>query len=383
MRVYLDNAATTAMSQAAIEAMLPFITGNYGNPSSDHKLGKEAAETVAASRSIVAGALNAKSEEIYFTSSGTEANNWALNIAAELGRKANKRHIITTAIEHPSILNVLRKLKKQEFEVTLLPVQSNGIVKLSEIENSIRNDTVLVSVMYVNNEIGTIQPIEEIGEICRSRGVFFHTDAVQAMGYMDINVNREFIDLLSLSAHKFYGPKGVGALYCSKLLPTSPFIYGGMQERGMRAGTENVPGIVGMAAALEDSYKSLDESKARIFAMSRTLTDVLKSIRGCSLNGDEDVKVPGILNYCFEGCHADVLLKKLDRAGIFASAGSACTSGTLDPSHILLALGLSRENAYSSLRFSIGRFNTAEEINYVAQKLLRIVNEIHGVPIDR
>jgi cysteine desulfurase len=331
---------------------------------------------IASSRSTVATVLNANPEEVYFTSGGTEANNWALNIAAEIGMKNNKRHIISTEFEHPSVLSKLNNLKEQGFDITLLPVHENGIVIPSELKSRIRSDTVLVSVMYVNNEIGTVQPISAIGEICREHDVLFHTDAVQAVGHVAVDVQAEYIDLLSLSAHKFHGTKGIGALYCNKAVPISPFIHGGVQEKGVRAGTENVPAIIGMAAALEEAHGNMLENNMKISAMSDRFINVLNSVDGCSLNGDAKKHVPGILNCCFDGVDGESLLKKLNARGVCVSLGSACASGTLDPSHVLLALGLSREKAYNSLRFSLSRLNTLEDIDHATNALLHIIKEI-------
>jgi len=378
-RVYVDNAATTAVSEAAVQAMLPYFTQSYGNPSSIHGAGREAKTAMERARETIARAINAEPKEIYFTSGGTEADNWAAGIAATLGAKKNKRHIISTAFEHHGMLNILEKLGKQGFELTLLPVYEDGVVRLADLEAAIREDTALVSVMYANNEIGTVQPIAEIGKICRERGVLFHTDAVQAVGRVAIDVKADCIDMLSLSAHKFHGPKGSGALYCRAGVPVSTFIEGGGQERGKRAGTENVPAIVGMAVALEEACANMQTNNAKVTAMRDRLTEALSGIERSRLNGCKTRRLPGIVNFCFEGIEGESLLLLLDMAGICASSGSACTSGSLDPSHVLLALGLPHEIAHGSLRLSLSEYNTPEEIEYIIETLPPIIQRLRDM----
>ena len=377
--VYADNAATTAVSKTAVEAMLPYFTQEYGNPSSIHAAGRAARGAIESAREEIARVLNASPKEIFFTSGGTEADNWAADIAAKIGAKKNKRHIISTAFEHHGMLHTLETLAKQGFELTLLPVHEDGIVRVAELEAAIREDTVLVSVMYANNEIGTVQPIAEIGRICRDKGVLFHTDAVQAVGRIPIDVKEQCIDMLSLSAHKFHGPKGIGALYCRAGVAVSTFIEGGGQERGKRAGTENVPAIVGMAAALRESCEGMSENNVKITAMRERLVDELLKIERSRLNGHRTQCLPGIANFCFEGIEGESLLLLLDMAGICASSGSACTSGSLDPSHVLLALGLPHEIAHGSLRLSLSEYNSPEEIEYIIEKLPPIINRLRDM----
>ena len=379
MRVYADNAATTAVSQAAVEAMLPCFTENYGNPSSIHAAGRAASGILEDARALIAAKIGAEPNEVYFTSGGTEAANWALNIAIESAARKNKRHIITSAIEHHAVLHMLDKLAKSGFEITRLPVYEDGIVRADELRAAIRPDTALVTMMYANNEIGTIQPISEIGKICAENGILLHTDAVQAMGRIPINVKEQNIDMLSLAAHKFHGPKGVGALYCRRGIPVSPLVFGGGQERGKRAGTENLPAIVGMAAALEESCRKMDENNSKIKAMSDRLINALLGIERSRLNGHETRRLPGIANFCFEGIEGESLLLMLDMAGVCASSGSACTSGSLDPSHVLLALGLSHEIAHGSLRLSLGEYNTPEEVEYIIETLPPIVQKLRDM----
>ena len=379
MKVYADNAATTAISQAARDAMLSCMENEYGNPSSVHSTGRQAAKTLEAARDTIARLINAEPREIYFTSGGTEADNWAISIAAEIGAKNNKRHIISTAFEHHAVLHMLDRLKKQEFEITLLPVHSDGIVRPDELANAIRPDTALVTVMYANNEIGTLQPIAELGAICRERGVIFHTDAVQAAGHVAIDVESQFIDMLSLSAHKFHGPKGTGALYCHKGVKISAFIEGGAQERGKRAGTENVPAIAGMAAAFEESCRGMSKNNTKVTGMRDNLIAALSAIDYSILNGHATNRLPGIVNFCFEGIEGEALLLTLDTAGICASSGSACASGSLDPSHVLLALGLPHEIAHGSLRLSLSEYNTPDEIEYIIKTLPPIIEKLRGM----
>jgi len=359
--------------------MLPYFTRDYGNASSIHEAGRIASGAVEESRATIARLMGAEPREIYFTSGGTEAANWAIRIAAEIGMKHNKRHIISSAIEHHAVLHTLDKLGKSGFEITLLPVHADGIVRAEELKKAIRPDTALVTIMYANNEIGTIQPIPEIGEICRKHGVLFHTDAVQAVGRVEIDVRGQNIDMLSLSAHKFHGPKGVGALYCRSGIPVVPIIQGGGQERGKRAGTENVPGIVGMAAALEESCANMRENNAKIKAISTRLISALSGIEHSRLNGHETQRLPGICSFCFEGIEGESLLLMLDMAGICASSGSACTSGSLDPSHVLLALGLPHEIAHGSLRLSLGEYNTPEQVEYIIETLPPIVKKLRDM----
>jgi len=379
MSVYADNAATTMVSKAAVEAMLPYLMESYGNPSSIHRAGRETRGAITSARESIARVLNAEPKEIYFTSGGSEADNWAISIAAKAGARKNKRHIVTTAFEHHAVLHAIEALEKQGFEITLLPVHQDGIVRSEELEQAIREDTALVSVMYANNEIGTVQPIREIGKICRERGVLFHTDAVQAVGRIAIDVKDECIDMLSLSGHKFHGPKGVGALYCRTGIPVTPFIEGGGQERGKRAGTENVAAIVGMAKALEESVASMCDNNAKITLMRDRLIEALLGIERSRLNGDRTRRLPGIANFCFEGIEGESLLLLLDMAGICASSGSACTSGSLEPSHVLLALGLPHEIAHGSLRLSLSEYNMPEEIEYIIETLPPIIQRLRDM----
>ena len=379
MKVYADNAATTAVSKAARDALVACLENEYGNPSSVHSEGRQAAKTLENSRATVARLLGADPKEIYFTAGGTEADNWAISIAAEIGAKKGHKHIISTEIEHHGILHMLDRMKKQGYEITLLPVQNDGMIRLDALEDAIREDTALVTVMYANNEIGTMQPIPEIGAICRKRGVLFHTDAVQAVGHVEIDVQSQNIDMLSLSAHKFHGPKGVGVLYCRKGIKVSSLIEGGAQERGKRAGTENVPAIAGMAAALEESCRDMQENNAKVAAMRDRLISALSEIDHSIFNGHATSRLPGIVNFCFEGIEGESLLLMLDMAGICASSGSACTSGSLDPSHVLLALGLPHEVAHGSLRLSLSEYNTPDEIEHIIQTLPPIIEKLRDM----
>ncbi len=379
MYVYADNAATTAMSKTAIRAMEPYYDILYGNPSSLHSVGQRAAEALEAARSKVAACLGARPEEIYFTSGGSEADNQAIRSAALLGARKNKRHIISTAFEHHAVLHTLKKLEREGFEVTLLDVGSAGLVKAEDVVAAIREDTALVTIMYANNEVGTIQPIAEIGAVCREKGVPFHTDAVQAVGHLDIDVERDKIDMLSLSAHKFHGPKGVGALYCRKGLPLLPFIEGGAQERNRRAGTENLAGIAGLAAALEEACANLEHNAAHISALRDKLIDGLSQIPNARLNGDRTHRLPGNVSFCFEGIEGESLLLLLDAKGVAASSGSACTSGSLDPSHVLLALGLPHEIAHGSLRLSLSEYNTMEEMDHILNVVPEVVSYLRDI----
>ncbi len=376
MFVYADNAATTAMSKAAVDAMLPAMKELYGNPSSLHLKGREANLALISARETVAKCLNAEPREIYFTGCGTEADNWAITEAARLGAETGKRHIISDTIEHHAVLHTLAKLEKQGFEVTYLPVHENGLVRVEELAEAIRPDTCLVTIMFANNEIGTLQPIREIGAICREKGIIFHTDAVQAVGHVPVDVVADNIDMLSLSGHKFHAPKGVGALYCKKSIKLKNFIEGGAQERGKRGGTEAIPAILAMAAALKESCDHLEENMAKVTAMRDKLIAGLSQIPNSRCNGDPDHKAPGIVSFCFEGIEGESLLLRLDMAGICASSGSACTSGSLDPSHVLLALGMPHEIAHGSLRLSLCEYNTMEEVDYILTQVPEVVRTL-------
>lgn len=373
LRIYMDNAATTKMSETAVQAMLPYLTDCYGNPSSLHTVGQQAAEALARARETVAACLGASAREIYFTSGGSEADNQALVSAAHLGAKAGKKHIISTNIEHHAVLHTLNALEKQGFTVTLLPADHEGRVSARQVADAMREDTCLVSVMFANNEIGTIEPVAEIGALCREKGVLFHTDAVQAAGHVKIDVNALNVDLLTLSAHKFHGPKGVGALYARGGLVLTNVIYGGAQERGKRAGTENVAGIVSMAAALKEACENLEKHDAHLRALRDALIDGLSQIPHCALNGARDDRLAGNVSFCFEGIEGESLLLLLDAKGICASSGSACTSGSLDPSHVLLAIGRPHEVAHGSLRLSLSACNSMDEVAYVLNEIGSIV----------
>ncbi len=380
MDIYMDNAATTAVSEAALGAMLPALTTAYGNPSSLYSRGQEASRLVEEARQTVARALHAKPQEIYFTSGGSEADNWAITQMAARGAKQGKRHIISTTFEHHAVLHTLERLAAEGFEITLLDVHEDGLVRPEELRSAIREDTALVTIMYANNEIGTIQPIAELGAICREKQVIFHTDAVQAVGHLPIDLSTLPVDLLSLSGHKFHGPKGVGALYCRSGVPLTSFIAGGSQERGKRAGTENVAGICGMAAALEEACAQLGTVQPRVTALRDKLIDgVLAAIPRCRLNGHRTQRLPGNVSFCFEGVEGESLLLRLDLAGIAASSGSACTSGSLDPSHVLLAIGLPKEIAHGSLRLSLDDVNTEAEVDYVLAQLTAIVATLRSM----
>ncbi|MCD8147292.1 MAG: cysteine desulfurase NifS [Clostridiales bacterium] len=373
MMIYFDNAATTSVSKTALEAMLPCLTENYGNPSSLHLMGQESNQALDEARLTVAKCLNARPDEIYFTSGGSEADNWAITQMAELGAKKGKKHLISTTFEHHAVLHTLKRLEKAGYEVTYLDVHEDGLVRPEELEAAIRPDTALVTIMYANNEIGTIQPIPELGAICHEKGVLFHTDAVQAVGHLPIDVKAQNIDLLSLSGHKFHGPKGVGALYCRRGIRLTNFIEGGAQERNRRAGTENMPGICGMAAALQEAVDHLEENAQRVSSYRDQLIEGLSKIPCSRLNGDAKQRLPGNVNMCFEGIEGESLLLRLDLAGICASSGSACTSGSLDPSHVLLAIGLPKEVAHGSLRLSLDEVNTQEEVDYTLQQVPQVV----------
>ena len=373
INVYADNAATTRVSDTAFNAMLPYFKELYGNPSSLYTLGQKSQEAIFAARETVADCLNCDMKEITFTSGGSEADNQAIISAAYLGAKSGKKHIISSAFEHHAVLHTLKKLKKEGFEITLLPVHSDGFVRAEELKDAIREDTALVTIMYANNEIGTVQPIAEIGAVCRERGVIFHTDAVQAAGHIKIDVKAQNIDMLSIAAHKFHGPKGAGALYARKGIPLLNLIEGGAQERGKRAGTENVPAIVGMAAALKESCDSLDKNFSYVKTLRDKIARELSKIPHSKINGDLERGLAGTLNMCFEGIEGESLLLLLDDRGISASSGSACTSGSLDPSHVLLALGLPHEVAHGSLRISLCEYNTEEEADHIIKEVPRVV----------
>ena len=384
MRIYLDNGATTKMSQAAIHAMLPYMDTIYGNPSSLHSAGQAAAEALADARQRIANCLGCSAAEITFTSGGSEADNQAILSAARLGARKGKRHIISTAFEHHAVLHTLNKLEKEGFTITLLDVHENGIVLPEQVRDAIREDTCLVTVMYANNEIGSIQPIREIGAVCREKDVLFHTDAVQAAGHLPIHVQEQNIDMLSLSAHKFHGPKGIGVLYARKGILLTPLIEGGAQERGKRAGTENVPAIMGMAAALDEACEHLDENAAKLTALRDKLIAGLSEIPHSILNGDAVHRLPGNVNFCFEGIEGESLLLLLDDKGICASSGSACTSGSLDPSHVLLAIGRVHDIAHGSLRLTLSEEITAEDVAYTIQAVKEVVAYLRGMsPIWR
>lgn len=372
--VYADNAATTPVSKTVLEAMLPFYTEKYGNPSSLYSVGRDAKKILEEARENIARHLGALPNEIFFTSGGSEADNWAIKgIAYELGKKG-KKHIITSKFEHHAVLHTVQALAKDGFEVTYLDVYENGIVKPEDVENAIREDTALVTIMYVNNEIGTIQPITEIGTICKNHGILFHTDAVQAVGNIRINVKDENIDMLSLSGHKLHAPKGIGALYVRRGVRLPNLIAGGAQERGKRAGTENVASIVALSVALDEAYANLEERNARLIRMRDRLIKGAATIERSRLNGDPIKRLPGNFNMCFEGIEGESLLLKLDFAGICGSSGSACTSGSLDPSHVLLAIGLPHEIAHGSLRISFSDQNTEEDVDYILEVLPNIVS---------
>ena len=379
-KVYADNAATTAMSGTAIQAMLPYLDKVYGNPSSLYSLGQEAKEALEAARADIAACLGADAGEIYFTSCGSESDNQAIRSAAHLGALKGKKHIISTAFEHHAVLHTLKRLEKEEgFEVTLLDVHENGIVTAEEIKAALRPDTCLVTVMFANNEIGTVQPIAEIGAVCREAKVTFHTDAVQAVGHIPVNVKEQNIDMLSLSAHKFHGPKGVGALYCRRGVRLLPFIDGGAQERGRRAGTENVAGIVAMAAALKEACANMQKNSQKLINLREKIIAELTKIPHSRLNGDRNRRLPGTINMCFEGIEGEGLLLHLDDKGVCASSGSACTSGSLDPSHVLLAIGLPHEVAHGSLRISLSEYNTEADADLIIRAVPEVVEYLRNM----
>lgn len=379
MNIYADNAATTKMSENAINTMLFHMKEVYGNPSSLYGVGQKAKEALEDARRRASAVLNCEPREIYFTSGGSEADNQAIISAARFNAAKGKKHIISTAFEHHAVLHTLDKLKKEGFEIELLDVHSNGIVTAEQVKNAIREDTALVTIMYANNEIGTIQPISEIGAVCRERGVLFHTDAVQAIGHIPVDIQKDNIDMLSLSAHKFKGPKGVGILYAKKGIPLTNIIDGGAQERGKRAGTENLPGIVSMVAALEDATKDLQGYKERLSPLRDRLIDGLFEIPYSDLNGDRVKRLPATVNFCFEGIEGESLLLLLDDKGIQASSGSACTSGSLDPSHVLLAIGRPHEVAHGSLRLSLSDDVTTEEVDYIIKSVKEVVTYLRDM----
>ena len=376
--IYADNAATTKMSDAAIETMTRVIRENYGNPSSLYAFGQEAKEVLEQAREDIAKIIGADAREIIFTSGGSEADNQALISAAKIGAMKGKKHIISSAFEHHAVLHTLKKLEKEGFEVTLLDVHENGIIKPEEVAAAIREDTILVTIMYANNEIGTIEDIKGIGAVCREKGVIFHTDAVQAIGHLPINVQEQNIDMLSASAHKFHGPKGVGFLYVKKGIKVSNLIEGGAQEKGKRAGTENVPGIAAMATALAESVNNIEKNTARLTAVRDRIIKGLKEIPHSAINGDETSRLPSNINFCFEGIEGESLLLLLDDKGIAASSGSACTSGSLDPSHVLLAIGRVHDVAHGSLRLSIGEDITDDEADYIVKSVKEVVEYLRG-----
>ena len=377
--IYADNAATTKMSRAAVNAMLPYMEQYYGNPSSLYAFGQQAREALENARSRIAACLHADPREITFTSGGSEADNQAIMTAAALGARRGKRHIVSTAFEHHAVLHTLEKLKKQGYEVTLLDVHSTGLVTPEQVTEAIREDTCLVTIMYANNEIGTIQPVAEIGAVCREKGVLFHTDAVQAAGHLPIDVKAQNIDLLSLSAHKFHGPKGIGVLYAKRGVALETIISGGAQERGKRAGTENIPAVMGMAAALEEACANMDEHRARLTGLRERLIHGLEQIPYGELNGDRERRLPGNVNFCFEGIEGESLLLLLDERGICASSGSACTSGSLDPSHVLLAIGRPHEVAHGSLRLSLGEEMTEADVDEIIQAVTDVVTRLRNM----
>ena len=379
MFVYADNAATTSVSKTALDAMMPYLTTLYGNPSSLYSFAQKAKEALEDARKTVADIIGAEPKEIYFTSGGSEADNQAIVSMAKFGALKGKKHLISTKFEHHAVLHTLKQLEKQGFEVTLLDVHEDGVVRLEDVEAAIREDTALVTVMFANNEIGTVQPIKEIGALCRSKGIPSHTDAVQAAGHMPINVKEMNIDLLSMSGHKFHAPKGVGVLYAKKGMPLFNIIEGGAQERGKRAGTENIPGIVALAAALKESVDNMEANTAKIIPMRDKLFAELSKIPHSKINGSLEHHVPGTVNMCFEGIEGESLLLLLDSKGVCASSGSACTSGSLDPSHVLLAIGLPHEVAHGSLRLSIGEYNTMEEIDHIIEVVPGVVEYLRSI----
>ena len=374
--VYADNAATTPVSKKVVDAIIPYMTEHFGNPSSLYEVGQVASRAVTKARQQVAAALGAEEKEIYFTSGGSEADNWAIKGAAALGAKKGKKHLITTKIEHHAVLHTMASLEKEGFTVTYLDVYDNGIVKVEDVEKAITDETCLVTIMYANNEIGTVQPIAEIGALCKKKGVLFHTDAVQAVGHIKIDVKEQNIDMLSLSGHKFHATKGIGALYCRKGIVLPNLIEGGAQERGKRAGTENVPGIVGLGVAITDMCENIEENHAKVKALRDRLFEGASKISHSRINGDRENRLPGNFSMCFEGVEGESLLLMLDMQGVCASSGSACTSGSLDPSHVLLAIGLKHEVAHGSLRLSLSENNTEEDVDYILEVLPPIIERL-------
>ena len=381
-RIYADNAATTKISQTAMKAMISAMENSYGNPSSIHQIGMAANDALQTAREQIARCLGCMPKEIFFTSGGTESDNQAIVSAAMLGAKQNKRHIISTAFEHHAVLHTLRRLKEQGFEIQLLDVGAEGNITAAQVEDAIRPDTCLVTVMFANNEIGSVLPIAEIGEVCRAHGVLFHTDAVQAAGHIPVNVKKQNIDMLSLSAHKFHGPRGIGALYVKRGIELTSLTEGGGQERGKRPGTENLPAIMGMAAALKEECTLMEQNEAKVIAMRDRLIQGLSQIPYSILNGSREKRLPGNVNFCFEGVSGESLLLLLDSRGICASSGSACASGALDPSHVLLSLGLAPEIAQGSLRISLDISNTEEEIDYMLEVIPQVVEQLRGMSDD-
>ncbi len=377
--IYLDNAATTNLSAKALNAMLPFFTENYGNASSLHSLGQKAKEHLENARERIAKIINAEAREIYFTSGGSESDNWAISNACALGEKMGKKHIITSAFEHHAVLHTLKEMERRGFRVTYLPVYENGIIKIEDLKNAITPETCLITIMFANNEIGTIQPIKQIGEICRQNKIIFHTDAVQAVGHLPVDVEELNIDMLSFSAHKFHGPKGVGALYCKKNIALKNLIFGGAQEKNKRAGTENVAGAVGMAVALEEAVSEMDETTKKISKLRDILFEELSKIPHSKINGDKTSRLANNFNMSFEGIEGESLLLLLDDLGICASSGSACTSGSLDPSHVLLSIGLIHEIAHGSLRLTLSKHTTRQEIDYVVQNVPKVVEKLRNL----
>ena len=381
-RIYADNAATTKISQTAMRAMISAMENSYGNPSSIHQIGMAANDALQTAREQIARCLGCMPKEIFFTSGGTESDNQAIVSAAMLGAKQNKRHIISTAFEHHAVLHTLRRLKEEGFEIQLLDVGAEGNITAAQVEEAIRPDTCLVTVMFANNEIGSVLPIAEIGEVCRAHGVLFHTDAVQAAGHIPVNVKKQNIDMLSLSAHKFHGPRGIGALYVKRGIELTSLMEGGGQERGKRPGTENLPAIMGMAAALKEECTLMEQNEAKVIAMRDRLIQGLSQISYSILNGSREKRLPGNVNFCFEGVSGESLLLLLDSRGICASSGSACASGALDPSHVLLSLGLAPEIAQGSLRISLDISNTEEEIDYMLEVIPQVVEQLRGMSDD-
>ncbi|MBQ7203474.1 MAG: cysteine desulfurase NifS [Eubacterium sp.] len=377
--IYVDNAATTQVSETALNAMLPLLKDTYGNPSSLHHLGQRAKEVLEDARERVAACINAEPREIYFTSCGTEADNQAILSAAYNGAKKGKKHIISSKFEHHAVLHTLEKLKAEGFEIELLDVYKEGIVRVEDLKAALRDDTALVTIMYANNEVGTIQPVKELAAVCKERGVTFHTDAVQAAGHIKLDVKDLGVDMLSVSAHKFHGPKGVGFLYCKKGVPLQVFMNGGAQERNRRAGTENTAGIVGLAAALEEACANIDKNSARIASYRDKIINGIKDIELSFVNGDLENRLPGTVNMCFEGIEGEGLLLLLDQKGICASSGSACTSGSLDPSHVLLSMGVPVEIAHGSLRISLSEYNTEEEVDFIIESIHEVVAYLRSI----